>query len=138
MLFGVLRRPEQAARRLEARPSFALSLNERDRDVLDDLQSYFGCGWIRESKADRTFKYEVRSAADLLVCVVPHFQRFLLRGSKGRAFDAFEEICRMIGQGDQLRREGMEEIVRLAYGMNLGKRRLPASALLRVLGEVKG
>ena len=41
---------------VEARPSFALSLNERDRELLGELQTYFGCGWIRESRSDRTFK----------------------------------------------------------------------------------
>ena len=46
---------------LEARPSFSLSLNERDRDLLGDLQAFFECGWIRESRRDRTFKYYVRS-----------------------------------------------------------------------------
>src|SRR5688572_23006165 len=50
---------------LEARPSFALSLNERDQVLLRDLQAYFECGWIRESRADRTFKYEARSVRDL-------------------------------------------------------------------------
>ena len=41
---------------LEVRPSFSLSLNEKDVELLRDLQAFFGCGWIRESKADRTFK----------------------------------------------------------------------------------
>ena len=36
---------------LEARPSFSLSLNERDRELLGDLQAYFECGWIRESRS---------------------------------------------------------------------------------------
>ena len=44
----------------------------------------------------------------------------------------------MIGQGDHLVREGMVEIVRIAYEMNLGKRRHPRATLLRALGEVKG
>ena len=51
---------------LEARPSFSLSLNERDRDLLGDLQAFFECGWIRESRSDRTFKYEVRSMPEPL------------------------------------------------------------------------
>jgi hypothetical protein len=123
---------------LEARPSFALSLNERDRDLLEELQAYFECGWIRWSRGDQTFKYEVRSIRDLRSKVVPHFERFPLAGSKAGAFDAFARVCQMIGQGDHLRRDGMEEIVRIAYGMNLGKRRVSATALLRVLGEVKG
>ena len=44
----------------------------------------------------------------------------------------------MIGQGDHLTRSGLEEIVAIAYEMNLGKRRHPQSVLLRVLDEVKG
>ena len=50
---------------LEVRPSFSLSLNEKDLGLLEGLQAFFGCGWIRESKRDRTFKYEARSIEDL-------------------------------------------------------------------------
>jgi hypothetical protein len=118
---------------LEARPSFSLSLNERDRELLGDLQAFFECGWIRESRSDRTFKYEARSAPDLVDRIVPHFEAYPLRGAKRRSFDGFAEVCQMIGQGDHLRPEGMAAIVRTAYEMNLGKRRHPASTLLRAL-----
>jgi hypothetical protein len=57
---------------------------------------------------------------------------------KFRSFQGFARVCEMIEQGDHLRPEGMAEIVRIAYEMNLGKRRHPASTLLRALGEVKG
>ena len=123
---------------LEARPSFSLSLNERDRELLGGLQTFFECGWIRESRGDRTWKYEVRSLADLKDRIVPHFEAYPLHGAKRRSFGGFAEVCQMIGQGDHLRPEGMAEIVRIAYEMNLGKRRRPASALLRTLSEVKG
>lgn len=36
---------------LEVCPSFSLSLNEKDLELLTDLQAFFGCGWIRESTA---------------------------------------------------------------------------------------
>ena len=123
---------------LEVRPSFALSLNERDRELLEDLQAFFGCGWIRESRGDRTFKYEARSAADLLEFVVPHFESYPLSGSKAMSFAGFSKVCRMIEQGDHLTRAGLQEIVRIAYEMNLGKRRFAQEELLRALGEVKG
>ena len=71
---------------LEARPSFSLSLNRKDRKLLEDLQAFFGCGWIRESRSDRTFKYEARSAGDLLGSVVPHFEVFPLCGNKAGSF----------------------------------------------------
>ena len=100
---------------LEARPSFALSLNERDRALLEELQAFFECGWIRESRSDRTFKYEARSAGELVEPVIPHFEAYPLRGVKRRAFDGFAEVCQMIRQGDHLRPEGMATIVRIAY-----------------------
>ena len=118
---------------LEVRPSFSLSLNEKDRPLLQDLQMFFGCGWLRESRGDRTVKYESRSAHQLLEHVVPHFEQFPLRGNKTRSFDGFSRICWMIEQGDHLARSGLETIVRIAYEMNLGKRKHVQADLLRAL-----
>jgi hypothetical protein len=102
---------------IEVRPSFALSLNERDRSLLEDLQTFFGCGRIRSSKADRTFKYESRSVPELLDAVVPHFERFPLRGAKARSFHGFARVCRMIEQGGHLERGGLREIIAIAVEM---------------------
>jgi hypothetical protein len=123
---------------LEVRPSFSLSLNEKDAQLLRDLRAFLGCGRIRESKCDRTLKYESRSTSELLIRVVPHFERYPLRGSKARSFKGFAEVCRMVGQGDHLQRSGLEKIVRIAYRLNVGKRRYGQAELLRVLDEVKG
>jgi hypothetical protein len=118
---------------VEVRPSFSLSLNEKDLQLLRDLQAFFGCGWIRASKTDRTFKYEARAVNDLLDLIVPHFERHPLRGSKAKSFAAFADVCRMIEQGDHLRRDGLRSIIDVAYGMNLGKRRFTQDDLLRAL-----
>ena len=103
-----------------------------------DLQTYFGCGWIRESKSDRTFKFESRSVGELVESVVPHFEEFPLRGSKARSFSGFAHVCQMITQGDHLQRSGLIEIVGIASELNLGRRRHDQATLLRVLDEVKG
>jgi LAGLIDADG endonuclease len=123
---------------LEVRPSFSLSLNQKDLKLLEDLQAFFGCGWIRESKGDRTFKYEVRSIRDLSVVILPHFERFPLRGYKATSCAGFSHVCRMVVQGDHLQRDGLREIVGIAYQINLGKRRHSQARLLQVLDEVKG
>jgi hypothetical protein len=122
---------------LEVRPSFSLSLNQKDLRLLEDLQAFFDCGWIRESKGDRTFKYEARSIVDLTGVILPHFERFPLRGYKARSCAGFSRVCRMIEQGDHLQRKGLREIIDVAYQMNLGKRRHSKATLLRVLDEVK-
>jgi len=123
---------------LEVRPSFSLSLNEKDLRLLEDLQAFFACGWIRESKRDRTFKYEVRSIGDLAQRILPHFERFPLRGYKGQSCAGFARVCEMVEQGDHLRRDGLRVIVDIAYQINLGKRRHSRATLLKVLDEVKG
>jgi hypothetical protein len=123
---------------LEVRPSFSVSLNERDRELLADLQAFFGCGWIRWSAGDRTYKYEVRAIADLMSRILPHFERFPLRGCKAGSCAGFRDACRMIDQGDHLRRDGARAIIDVAYGLNPGTRRLSRAKLLRTLDEVKG
>jgi hypothetical protein len=132
MLLRFVRSSKQAPHWPEVRPSFPVSLNEGDLELLRDLQMYFGCGWIRESNTDRTFKYEVRALRDLLDSVIPHFERHPLRGSKANGFAAFADVCRMIEQGDHLRRDDLRQIVDLAYKM-LGKRRPAKDDLLRAL-----
>jgi hypothetical protein len=118
---------------LEVRPSFSLSLNERDADLLHGLQAFFGCGWIRESRSDRTEKYEVRAIDDLIRRILPHFERFPLRGNKARSLQSFAVVCRMIEQGDHLQLESLREIVEIATEINLGKRRYSKEELLRAL-----
>ena len=138
MLLRVLCRSGQAANRARG-SSLVLAIAEREGPGAPaDLQAFFGCGWIRESKADRTFKYEARAVGDLLDPIVPHFERHPLRGAKARSFGAFADVCGMIEQGDHLRRDGVRAIVDIAYEMNLGKRRLTHDELLRALHEVKG
>ena len=123
---------------LEVRPSFALSLTERDRPVLEELRMFFGCGSIRHSRSDKTFKFEARSTHELTKRVIPHFESHPLVGGKVRSFEGFARICRMIGQGNHLERDGLREIIGIACEMNLGKRRYSREQLLRVLDEVKG
>ena len=123
---------------LEVRPSFALALNERDAALLADLQAFFGCGWLRRSRGDRTVKYEVRAISDLTSIVVPHFERYPLRGCKARSCAGFSRVCQMVLQGDHLQRDGLRTIVGIAYRMNSGKRRHTEARLLQVLDEVKG
>jgi hypothetical protein len=79
---------------LEVRPSFSVSLNEKDLRLLQGLQTFFECGWIRRSTSDRTFKYEVRSIDDLVHAILPHFRRFPLRGDKARSREGFSTSAR--------------------------------------------
>jgi len=123
---------------IETRPSFSISLNERDLPLIQAIHGFFGCGAVRYSRADRTYKYESRSVGDLVSKVIPHFEEFPLQGSKAKDFSIFVDICRRIHANLHMRRDNLEEIIEDAYRMNpSGKRRHGKSDLLRRLDELK-
>ncbi len=124
---------------IETRPSFSLSLKEEDLDLLKALRGFFKCGAIRYSRSDRTYKYEVRNVSDLMRKIIPHFQRYPLRGTKRKSFRLFSEIVELIHRNYHLNPTYLREIIEKAYEMNpSGKRRYRKEELLRALGEVKG
>ncbi len=121
---------------IETRPSFSISLTRRDLPILQKVREFFGCGGIRYSRADRTYKYEVRSVRDLEKKVLPHFAKYPLQGSKKSDYEKFAIICRMVRANLHMNRGRLREIIELAYQMNpSGKRRHKKEDLLKVLGE---
>ena len=123
---------------IETRPSFSISLNRRDLELIKSLHGFFGCGAVRFSKSDRTYKFEVRSISDLVKRVIPHFERYPLVGAKKNDFKHFKKICRMVKANLHLNRNGITEIIALAYEMNpSGKRKHRKEELLRELDKMK-
>jgi hypothetical protein len=114
-----------------------LSLNERDRPILLDLQTFLDAD---QSATRGPIGLQVRVAGDRRAHWARHsaFRGFPLRGSKARSYAGFVRVCRMIQQGDHLERGGLRAIVGIACEINLGKRRYSCDQLLRVLDEVKG
>ncbi len=124
--------------KIETRPSFSLSMNRRDLNLLKEVLSFFGCGGIRYSSSDRTYKYEVRNIKDLTEKIIPHFEKYPLRGSKVEDFEKFRRICKMVRANLHLSLKHLPEIIELAYSMNpSGKRRYAKEDLLQVLGGEK-
>lgn len=108
----------------EIRPSFSLSQNFRSRKILYFLKDYFGCGSVRESKSDQTWKYEVRSLEDLIKRVIPHFKNYPLQTAKFSDFERFNVIVAIMEKQGHLSREGIQEILVQAKQMNpSGKRK---------------
>ncbi len=108
----------------EIRPSFSVSQNGDRAEVLETLRQHFACGTIRPDRSDRTLKYEVRSVADLVERVLPHFEENPLLSGKQHDLELFAEICRLMYQGQHQTREGFRHILGLAFEMNpSGKRK---------------
>jgi hypothetical protein len=123
---------------IETRPSFSISLNCRDLVLLQGVHQYFACGAIRRSESDRTYKYESRSIADLVLKIIPHFEKYALHGSKQNDFVRFADICRSVNVARHLNGDCLRGIIDSAFEMNpSGKRVRHKRDLLRVLDELK-
>jgi hypothetical protein len=125
---------EKAKLGLELRPSFSVSQNKERSQILYLMQKYFGCGYIRPNHRDKTLKYEVRDHNDLMLKIIPHFERYPLLSKKHKDFKLFKEICLMIDRKEHLNRNGFIRIIELAYQMNgSGKRKRSKYELIKLL-----
>ena len=123
---------------IETRPSFSISLNQRDLELLKRVHEFFGCGAIRYSRGDRTYKFESRAVSDLTRLIIPHFVDYPLAGSKARDFEIFAEICQLVRSSQHLNKGVLAKIIDDAYKMNpSGKRKHEKRDLLRELGKLK-
>ena len=102
----------------DIRPSFSASQNSSRAEVLRLMKDYFGCGFIRPDRSDKTLKYEVRSVQELVQKVIPHFEKFPLLSTKQKDFRIFADICRRMLEEQHLTVEGFREISKLAECLN--------------------
>jgi hypothetical protein len=137
--FCVSIRPQERIRLgWEVRPSFSVSQNRDRAEVVRLLPEFFGCGFIRPDRSDRTLKYEVRSLRNLNIRIIQFFDKYQLQSAKKNDFELFRSICSMMIEGAHLYRDGFLSIVRLAEGMNAsGIRKYSMEDIQHAL-EVKG
>ena len=108
----------------EVRPSFSISQNKTSRDVLFKIKDFFGCGSIRPSKKDNTYKYEVRSLKELEERIIPHFEKYPLHTAKKKDFLIFKEIIHLMRKGQHLSKKGLKDIFFLLERLNPSSRRV--------------
>lgn len=119
---------------IEVRPSFAIGQNKRSLPVLERAKTYFGCGAIRFSRYDQTYKYETRSIGEIRKRIIPHFQKYPLQTSKLSDFATFAWICDEIAASRHLKRDNLAAIIDRAYTMNeAGKRKYTKEELLKII-----
>ena len=121
------------------RPSLSVSQNGDRAEVLQLIKTHFGCGGIRPDRSDKTLKWETRRLEDILVRVIPHFERFPLLSAKRLDFERFACVCRAMAAGEHRTTAGLSRIVELAARMNpSGRRRYSAGEILASLRQGEG
>ena len=128
-------RPSLKAK-IEVRPSFSVSQNMRNVEIIRRIHKYFDCGSIRFSKRDQNYKFEVRSIADLKSQVIPHFEKYPLQSSKKNDFQIFVQVCDLIYKNQHHQPNVLAGIIDQTYRMNpAGKRKYTKDNLLKLLAR---
>lgn len=115
---------KEVKRRTKVEPRFFLKLIEKDKKILYDLKSFFGCGNVyfqidRRANHQNCYRYEVSNRKDLQEKIIPFFKRNSLRlPSKNRDFEIFCQIMEMVMNNDHLKESGLRKIFNLKQKMH--------------------
>lgn len=117
--------------RMPWKVSLCFNISQRDEVILAKFKRYLGCGTMRRRR-DGVWYYEVNNLAAILENVIPFFDHYgFLSGKKRRDFAKFKQLARILSEGRQGDREGVEEILRIRSDMNDGgNRRYADDAIL--------
>lgn len=109
----------------EVRPTFSLSQNKENRGILYQVKDFFGCGSVRPSTRDNTYRYEVRNLDELNLKVIPHFRKYpLLTAGKKKDFEALCRVVELMLQKKHLEEHGLKEIFRILFDARPESRRV--------------
>lgn len=116
--------PNTSSRRVKVEPKFYVKLVEKDREILDQLQQFFGCGSVYFQKDTRPnhqhcYRYEVYNREDLVTKIIPFFRRNVLKfPSKKRDFEIFCEMMDIIESNKHLTDQGIRKLFELKQQMH--------------------
>jgi len=118
------RSKKKSQRRAKIEPRFYLKLVAKDKEILYELKSFFGCGNVYSQKDTRKnhqdcYRYEVANRKDLREKIIPFFKEERLRlKSKKKDFDLFCKIMKGIQEENHLSEEGLKELYSIKKEMH--------------------
>ena len=111
-------------RRVRIEPRFYLKLIGKDKAVLDELKTYFGCGNVYFQADKRVnhqdcYRFEVSNREELNKIIVPFFKKNQLKfPSKAKDFKIFCQIMERIEKGEHLTQSGLKSLYKLKQQMH--------------------
>jgi hypothetical protein len=108
---------------LQFRPKFSITADLDSKNVLDKIQSYFGCGNVIINENKHTAEFVVNSLKDLKNIIIPHFYNNPVYCSKLHAFKLFDLIVSALVNKEKRTIEGRRELLGMALSMNQSSNR---------------
>lgn len=99
----------------------SFNVSQKDPTILRVLRDELRCGIIKVRKKDNLYSFDVTNPRDLILKVIPYFQRYpVLSDSKKRNFAIFCQVVRLMVRGGHRTPVGLRKIVELRERINVG------------------
>ena len=88
-------------RRAKVELKFSLKLRHQDKEILDELQKFFGCGKVyiqRDKRKNHSlcYRFEVQNKKEIIEKIIPFFKENSPKiPSRKRDFELFHEIVKL-------------------------------------------
>jgi LAGLIDADG endonuclease len=116
--------------------SLCFNVSQKDKVILALFKRHLKCGTLR-SRNDGVWYYEVNNFTAIQGNVIPFFKRFgFLSAKKKRDFAKFEQIAKLIADGEHLNNSGIRQILEIRKSMNdggAGRRKYGDAEILRLV-----
>ncbi len=98
---------------------FKITQQERDKKLMKSFIDYFNCGSI--SKNSTWIDYTVVKQEDLVLKIIPFFDKYKIVGVKLQDYIDFKKVAELIRTKDHLTTSGLKKIKEIKEGMNKGR-----------------
>ena|SRR5947207_2439332 len=103
---------------------FSIELHLRDLFLLENIQKFFGVGYIiirnRKNENKKSVIYSVQSVKDINDIIIPHFTKYPLLTQKHINFKLFSLAINIVNNKEHLNIEGVKKILTIRASMNKG------------------
>lgn len=98
---------------------FTISQHSRDRNLIESLVDYLGCGRFSVSK--EAAYYTCSRFSDISEKIIPFFNNYPILGVKSDDFKDLCKTCEIVKSRGHLTDEGFNQIGEIKRGMNFGR-----------------
>jgi len=101
--------------------SFILTQNVRDKDLMNSLIEYLGCGYTTLENRG-TIDFKVTKFSNIKDVIVPFFKKYPLQGVKSLDLGSFCKAVDIVGNKGHLSQEGLDQIRIIQNEMNTNRK----------------
>lgn len=101
---------------------FTIKMLENETELLSMVKLFFNCGVLWHYHKDNTVWFRIQDISSIKNKIIPHFQKYPLRGTKYLDYMSFKEAFNIIESKEHLTEEGLNKLDVLSKGMNTGRK----------------